>query len=590
MAIESGKQAFEKILPDSIGSGHVEFLGAKDNVRSARVIFLLCGSLEDCHVPAGTLRTRSSDLCDQNWHGVPALAGPSLAVGFEQCGAMINIATRINPAIASAVSDTIARLDGRHLIDGALVGPATGATLDVMDPATLQPIGKTPAGNAEDVALAVRAATQAYPGWSATPARERGRAIAKAAGQIGANSEIITTVLALETGKAIRTECRGEVATAIDILTLHAGLASELKGETLPFHPSMLTFTIREPLGVVAAILPWNVPLVLMMLKIAPALVAGNTVVVKASEEAPFATIECARIIAELLPRGVLNVVSGTGRDCGMPLVVHPDVAKVTFTGSSEVGETIYQAAARKIIPVSLELGGKSPMIVYPDADMPRAITGAVAGMRFTRQGQSCTASSRIYVHSSCFDAFVLGLRDVVARLKIGDPLDEATDIGTIVSAKQKSRIERYVAIAQQDPAARLFACGSLPTESFLKDGNFVQPVIITGVAEDGRLMREEIFGPVVCIQPWDDEDDVLRRANDSDFGLAATVWTRDLRTALRATQRLDAGYVQVNQTLTIQPNLSYGGFKKSGLGKEASLEAMLEHFTRKKTVVVDMQ
>ncbi|RJF77175.1 aldehyde dehydrogenase family protein [Rhodopseudomonas palustris] len=503
---------------------------------------------------------------------------------------MINIDTRINPAIAPAVSDVFTQLQGRHLIGNALVPAAASATLDVIDPATGALLAAAPAATSEDVARAVDAAANAFPGWAATPARQRGRLIAEAARAIAARSEVIAAVLALETGKAIRTECRGEVATAIDIVTMYAGLASELKGETLPFDPQILTYTSREPLGVVAAILPWNVPLVLMMLKIAPALVAGNTVVVKASEEAPFATIEMARLMAELLPAGVLNVICGTGRDCGSALVEHPAVAKVTFTGSQAVGELIYQTAARKIIPVSLELGGKSPMIVYPDADMARVIAGAIAGMRFTRQGQSCTAASRIYVHSALLATFVAQLKDALAKLVIGDPLDEATDVGTVISARQKAKIESYLALGERTAGAQVARCGEIPRASHLKDGLYLQPTIVTGLPEDSPLMREEIFGPVVCVQPWDDEDDVIARANDSDFGLAATVWTHDLRQALRAVQRLDAGYVQVNQNLTIQPNLSYGGFKKSGLGKEASLEAMLEHFTKKKTVVIDMR
>ncbi|MEW6644841.1 MAG: aldehyde dehydrogenase family protein [Pseudomonadota bacterium] len=503
---------------------------------------------------------------------------------------MIDIDTRICPALAAPVAALLATLAGRHLVGGALVAPVAGAMLDVIDPATRQVIGPAPAATTDDVALAVAAAADAATAWAATPARERGRLIAEGARRIAAAADVIAATLALESGKALRTECRGEVATAVDILTLYAGLASELKGETLPFHPEILSFTTREPLGIVAAILPWNVPLVLMMLKIAPALVAGNTVVVKASEEAPFATIEAARLMAELLPSGVLNVICGTGRDCGMPLVLHPDVAKVTFTGSQAVGEAIYEAAARKIIPVSLELGGKSPMIVYPDADIARAVAGAVAGMRFTRQGQSCTAASRIYVHESLAEAFISQLRDAVTALKIGDPLDETTDVGTVVSARQKAKIETYIAVAERTPGATVQRCGALPTSVHLGDGLFLQPTIVTGLPENSPLMREEIFGPVVCIQSWDDEADMLAKANDSDFGLAATVWTRDLRAALQATKRLDAGYVQVNQNLTIQPNLSYGGFKKSGLGKEASLEAMLEHFTRKKTIVIDMR
>ncbi|WP_157220189.1 aldehyde dehydrogenase family protein [Flavisphingomonas formosensis] len=477
----------------------------------------------------------------------------------------------------------------RHLIGGALVPAAGGASFAVINPATGKELGRAALGTAADVDLAVQTAAAAQSGWAQRSSRERGRLVAEAGRRVLAEQEPLARLLAQETGKAIRTECRPEIATAADILAFYGGLGSELKGETLPYHPRMLSLTTREPLGVVGAILPWNVPLVLMMLKIAPALVAGNTVVVKSAEEAPFATLEAGRLMAEILPPGTLNIVSGYGPECGQPLVEHPRVAKITFTGSQPVGETIYAAAARKIIPVSLELGGKSPMIVLPDADLPRAVAGAVAGMRFTRQGQSCTAASRIYVHQSLYEPFLSALAAAVQSLRIGDPLDEATDVGTVVSPEQKRRIDDYVAIGRATPGARAIACGSTPAEDGLDPTLFAVPMIFAGLPEESPLMRDEIFGPVVCVTPWTDYETVIAAANDSDFGLAATVWTNDLAKALDATSRLDAGYVQVNQNLTIQPNLSYGGFGKSGLGKEASLEAMLEHFTRKKTIVFAM-
>lgn len=476
-----------------------------------------------------------------------------------------------------------------HLIGGELVAPLSGTGFAVIDPATGETMGEAAAGDAQDVDRAVRSAAAAQPGWAARPARERGRLVTEAAQRLLAQHEPLARLLARETGKAIRTECRPEIATAADILVFYGGLGSELKGETLPFRPDMLSVTTREPLGVVAAILPWNVPLVLMMLKAAPALVAGNTVVVKSAEEAPFATLEAARLMAEALPAGVLNVVSGFGPECGQPLVDHPLVAKVTFTGSQPVGETIYASAARKIIPVSLELGGKSPMIVLPDADLGKAVAGAIAGMRFTRQGQSCTAASRIYVHDDLYEPFLAALAETVKALRIGDPLDEATDIGTVVSPEQMGRIEAYVAIGRETPGARMIACGTAPTDAHLDPALFAVPTIFAGLPEDSPLMREEIFGPVTCVTGWSDYETVIAAANDSDFGLAASIWTNDLTKALDATRRINAGYVQVNQNLTIQPNLSYGGFGKSGLGKEASLEAMLEHFTRKKTIVFAM-
>jgi aldehyde dehydrogenase (NAD+) len=348
--------------------------------------------------------------------------------------------------------------------------------------------------------------------------------------------------------------------------------------------------TVREPLGVVGAIIPWNVPMMLMALKIAPALVAGNSVVVKSAEEAPFCVLRACQILNQVLPPGVLNILSGNGPDCGGPLVAHPGVRKVTFTGSVETGRIVYSTTALKLIPVTLELGGKSPMIVMEDADLPKAIEGAVAGMRFTRQGQSCTAASRIFVHESLHDEFVERLTARIDGMKMGDPLDEATDIGTIILHEQYEKVREYIRIGESIPGARSFVCSRLPDSPALKNGLFVQPVIFAGLSNDTRLAREEIFGPVTCIIEFESYDDAIDQANDSEYGLAATIWTRDLRTALQGAMQLEAGFVQVNQNLVVTSNLSYGGTKNSGLGKEASLEAMLEHFTHKKTIILNMQ
>ncbi|MGY6410305.1 MAG: aldehyde dehydrogenase family protein [Alkalilacustris sp.] len=476
---------------------------------------------------------------------------------------------------------------GVNLIAGAR-SPA-GRTLAVLNPATGAVLGEAAASGPAETAQAVAAAKAAQPGWAREPARARGRRVAAAARAVAAQAELIAQVLARETGKAIRTECRGEVAVAADILEFHGGLGSELKGQTVPYDPRMLTLTLREPLGVVAAIVPWNVPLALAALKLGPALVAGNTVVLKTSEEAPFATFLMAEILMRHLPAGVLNVVNGTGADCGAALTRHPDVAKITFTGSEAVGEEIYRIGAGRIIPVSLELGGKSPMIVCADADLDRAVAGAVSGMRFTRQGQSCTAASRIYVHDSLMDPFMAGLGAALERLVIGDPLDEATDVGTIINARQAARIEDFLARAEATPGAQLHRFGRLPDAPGLSPALFMRPTLLTGLPADHPCVTQEIFGPVTVLQGWSDYDAVIAAANGTHYGLAATVWTRSLSVALDATARLNAGYVQVNQNLTIQPNVSYGGFGRSGLGKESSLEAMLEHFTRSKTIVIAM-
>ncbi len=482
-----------------------------------------------------------------------------------------------------------AELSNKMLINGAFTPAVSGRSFEVIYPATGEVIGRAPFGEAVDVDHAVSAAKKAQPDWSAKPARERGKLVAECGRLLNEHLEEIGRLIALETGKALRTESRIEASVLADVFVFYGGLGSELKGETVPFNPKMLTMTIRQPLGVVGAIIPWNVPAMLMALKIAPALVAGNAVVVKSAEEAPLGVLRVAQILNQLLPAGVFNIISGYGPECGAPLVAHPDVSKVTFTGSVETGRTVYKTAAEKLIPVTLELGGKSPMIVMADADLDKAVAGAVSGMRFTRQGQSCTAASRIFVHETLHDAFVERLKAKVDAMVMGDPLDEKTDIGAIVSPQQFERVAGYIKLGKETKGATAHECSAMPKDPKLAKGLFVRPVIFTGVDNSHRIAREEIFGPVTAVIKWRDYEEVIAAANDLEYGLAATVWTNDLRKALEATQRLQAGFVQVNQNLVVQPGLSYGGTKHSGLGREASLEAMLDHFTEKKTIIINM-
>ena len=481
-------------------------------------------------------------------------------------------------------------LSGLNFHSGAFHPALSGKTFAVRNPATGEQVAEAPFSEAADVDAAVTSAKAAQKLWAKMPVRERGKLVGECGRVLAGHVDELGRLLALETGKALRTESRIEAGVLADMFVFFGGLASELKGETVPFNPDMLTMTTREPIGVVGAIIPWNVPLLLMAMKAAAALVAGNAVVVKSAEEAPLAVLRVTQIMNTVLPSGLFSILAGYGPECGAPLVEHGDVKKVTFTGSVETGKIIYRAAADKLIPVTLELGGKSPMIVCADADMDKAVAGAISGMRFTRQGQSCTASSRIFVHESIHDAFVARVREKVDAMVMGDPLDEKTDIGTIISSDQFARVKSYIALGCDTTGANEITLSALPTDPKLANGFFIQPRIFTGITNADRIAREEIFGPVCCVIKWSDFDAVIDAANDSDYGLAATIWTTNLKMAMDATRRLEAGFVQVNQNLVVQPNLSYGGVKASGLGKEASLESMLEHFTHKKTIIINMQ
>ncbi len=475
------------------------------------------------------------------------------------------------------------------LIGGQWVDSAAGEVLLVEDPAHRKPIAEIPRGRAEDVDRAVKAAAAAYPAWSRVPPRERGKLFLKIADALEARVEELARVIAHETGNALRTQARPEANGTVDMLRYYGGVGGELKGETIPFGEHVLSYTRREPLGVVGAIVPWNAPAILSAIKIAPALIAGNTLVLKAAEDAPLCVLLLAEVCQQFLPPGVLNVLTGLGEECGAPLANHPTIAKLSFTGSTEVGKSIMRAASDRIVPVSLELGGKSPSIVFPDANEDWVVDGIVAAMRFTRQSQSCTAGSRLFLHRDIFDPFLDALVKKVDKLKLGDPLDEQTDIGTVINAKQFKRVCGYVDEGLKRKDARVVMGGLPPKEGPLSEGYYTIPTIFADASNDWRLAREEIFGPVLVAIPWTDEEDAIRMANASHYGLAAYVWTHDLGRALRTAHAIESGWVQVNQGLGQSPGHSYGGYKESGIGREFSLEGMLDSYTQRKNVTVNL-
>ncbi len=478
------------------------------------------------------------------------------------------------------------RVAGKVVVDGKLQSAPSAKTFPVENPGDESIVAEAARCSAYDVAWAVEAAGRACTDWGRRPARERGDLLRRAADRLETHSEELARLMALETGNALSTQARPELAGTLEMLRLFAGLASELKGRTLPWEPDTLAYVAREPLGIVGAIIPWNAPLVLWAAKIGPALVAGNAVVLKSAEQAPLAVMRATEIMQEVLPPGVLNAISGYGEEAGQPLAEHPEVRKVTFTGSASVGKQILHYAADKLCPVTLELGGKSPNIIMDDADLDKVVPGVIVGMRFTRQGQSCSAGTRILIQDKVYDEVVSRTIEALAKLTVGDPLDERSQMGAIISREQFERVARYVEMARETKDTRIL-CGGTRAQHMPK-GYYYTPTLIEGVPEQSPVCREEIFGPVAILHRFSDFDEAVRMANDTDYGLAGAIWTRDLNRALRFAERIQAGFVQVNQYIGPRAGLAYGGYKMSGLGREYSLEAMLDHFTTTKTVVVN--
>ncbi|WP_037144749.1 aldehyde dehydrogenase [Rhodococcoides fascians] len=474
------------------------------------------------------------------------------------------------------------------VIDGKLVGPGDRETFSCVDPFDNQPWGRIPVATPEDVDDAVRAARRAFDedGWPQTSAGARAALLRKLADLIEANAEELARTQVHENGKTI-----GEVRVSVFGLAAHArfvaGLAEATVGTSMHGVPGYTAFTVREPIGVVAAITPWNSPLTLLCWKLFPALAAGCTIVIKPSEITPTSTLRLAELCSEAgFPAGVVNVVTGFGLPTGAALAGHTDVDKIAFTGSTAAGKAMLAAAAPRIARVTLELGGKSPNIVFADADLDNAVHGVMAGI-FAATGQTCMAGSRVLVQDSIYDDFVERLSSAAAKLVLGDPLDPSVDVGPVACRNQFDRVLDYVGIGQGE-GARLAVGGERDTSTpQTARGLFVQPTVFAEVDNASRLAQEEIFGPVASVVKFHDEDDAARIANDVDFGLAAAVWTTDTARAQRMVRRLRAGTVWVNTYRVVHYAMPFGGFKQSGLGRELGPDA-LDAYTEVKSVFVD--
>jgi acyl-CoA reductase-like NAD-dependent aldehyde dehydrogenase len=445
--------------------------------------------------------------------------------------------------------------------------------ISVVEPATGQVMAEVEQADVERTDEAVARAKAAYPAWRSVTSADRAQLLHRLADALDSHREDLATLEARNAGKPIN-DARGEMGMVVDTYRYYAGAPERLLGKTIPVAGG-IDMTFREPLGVVGLITPWNFPLVIASWKVAPALAAGNTIVLKPAELTPLTALELEKIALEVgFPEGVLNVVAGPGSVCGQRLVEHPDVAKIAFTGSTEVGRRIAQGAAGTIKRVTLELGGKSANVVFADADLQKAADAAPMAV-FGNSGQDCCARSRILVERSALDEFVSLMGDVVRGIKVGDPLDEATDMGPLISKDQRETVASFV--TDDVPVA---IQGSAPNG----DGFWFPPTVLSPMSNDDRAAREEIFGPVVAVIPFDDEADAIRLANDTIYGLSGSVWTRDGAKAIRTARAIETGVVSINSNTSVRVTTPFGGYKQSGVGRELGPDA-LDYYTEVKNV-----
>jgi aldehyde dehydrogenase (NAD+) len=493
----------------------------------------------------------------------------------------MGLAARVEPSVEQFVTAPLRKM----LIDGKWVEAASGKTFDTLDPATGKVLARVAEGDAEDVDRAARAARRAFDAgpWPRMAPAERQKILLKLADLIEAHALELAQLETLDNGKSLGESQAVDIPAAAETFRYYAGWVNKIAGDTNPTDPAFFNFTLREPVGVCGQIIPWNFPLLMAAWKLAPALACGNTSVLKPAEQTPLTALRLGELLQEVgVPDGVVNIVPGFGPTAGGAIVRHPLIDKVAFTGSTEVGKEIHRETASTLKRVSLELGGKSPNIVFADADVTEAVKGALVGV-FFNQGEVCCAGTRLFVEEKVHDEFADAVAKAASTMKQGHGLEAGTQVGPLVSQEQLERVTGYLEIGKQE-GAKVLTGGERHTAPGLEGGYFVKPTVFTGVRNDMRIAQEEIFGPVVSVIPFKDETDAVLQGNDTLYGLAAGVWTRDVSKAHRVARSIRAGTVWVNCYNVFDVMAPFGGYKQSGYGRELGRHA-LDLYTQVKSV-----